>query len=200
MSSRTKRDSIQGVHNVPTVTTQSMDTFKSSLEEGNDAIMLAGGRKKNHSKKERCKRHYPVQNNITAECWRQYFFSLYLPRDWQGLWPTTTMSTLCFEHTSALSQLIREARIRKGDLDVDGLDLVNAYGSILHPLISVALEHYHLPDQTQKIFNSFFGDIRLRFAVENKTTRWQNVEKGIVTWCTISPFLFVMGINVYTKR
>ena len=55
MSSRTKWDSIQGVHNVPTVTTQSMDTFKSSLEEGNDAIMLAGGRKKITPKKKDAK-------------------------------------------------------------------------------------------------------------------------------------------------
>ena len=105
----------------------------------------------------------------------------------------------CVEHTSALSQLIREARIRNGDLTLVWLDLANAYGSIPHPLISVALEHYHIPDQAQKLVKSYFGDIRLRFTVENKTTRWQNVEKGIVTGCTISPILFVMGMNLIIR-
>jgi len=50
-----------------------------------------------------------------------------------------------------LSQLIREARIRNGDLTLVWLNLANAYGSIPHQLISVALEHYHIPDQAQKL-------------------------------------------------
>jgi len=58
---------------VPTATSQSMDPFKSSLEERKDTIMLAGGRRNLHSKRERCKSHYTVQNNITAECGRQDF-------------------------------------------------------------------------------------------------------------------------------
>ena len=62
----------------------------------------------------------------------------------------------CVEHTSALSQLIREARIRNGYLTLVWLDLANAYGSIPHPLISVALEHYHVPDQAQKLVKSYF--------------------------------------------
>ena len=94
----------------------------------------------------------------------------------------------------------REARIRNGDLTLVWLDLANAYDSIPHQLISVALEHYHIPDQVQMLVKNYFGDIRLRFSsVENKTTRWQNVEKGIVTGCTISPILFVMGISLIIR-
>jgi len=42
----------------------------------------------------------------------------------------------CVEHTSALSELITEARIRNGDLTLVWLDLAIAYGSIPHQLIS----------------------------------------------------------------
>ena len=28
------------------------------------------------------------------------------------------------------------------------------------------------------------------------TTTWQNLEKGIVTGCTVSPILFIMGMNL----
>ena len=38
--------------------------------------------------------------------------------------------------------------------------------------------------QAEKLVKSYFGDIKLRFTVESKTTRWCNVEKGIVTGCT----------------
>jgi len=39
----------------------------------------------------------------------------------------------------------------------------------------------------------------LLYCVENKTNRWQNVEKGIVTGCTISPNIFVMGMNLIIR-
>ena len=38
----------------------------------------------------------------------------------------------CAEHTSALTQLLHEARIDHKDLTVIWLDLANAYGSIPH--------------------------------------------------------------------
>lgn len=45
----------------------------------------------------------------------------------------------CLEHTGVLSQMIHEARIRKGDLTVVWLDLTNAFGTIPHDLIRTAL-------------------------------------------------------------
>ena len=143
MSSRTKRDSLQGVHNVPTATSQGMDTFKSSLKEGNDAIMLAGGRNKITPKKKDAKDITQFRTISLLNVEGNLFFSVLAKRLTRFMTDNNYVDTSvqkggisglsgCFEHTSALSQLIREARIRKGDLNVDGLDLVNAYGSILH--------------------------------------------------------------------
>ena len=105
----------------------------------------------------------------------------------------------CIEHTSAISQLIREAKVNKSDLTVVWLDLANAYGTVPHQLIETALKHYHVPSHIQGIIVNYLQGIKLRFKVGDQTTKWQNLEKGIVTGCTISVVLFVMGMNLLNK-
>ena len=82
------------------------------------------------------------------------------------------------------------------DLTVVWLDLANAYGSIPHKLIEEAMKHYHIPEHIQGIINGYFDGIQLRFSIGDQTTPWQRLEKGIVTGCTISVVLFVMGMNL----
>lgn len=105
----------------------------------------------------------------------------------------------CIEHTSAISQLIREARVNKRDLTVVWLDLANAYGTIPHQLIEESLEHYHVPESIQKVLKSYLRNINLRFALNENVTDWQRLEKGIVTGCTVSVALFIMGMNMIIK-
>ncbi|XP_060608354.1 uncharacterized protein LOC132760383 [Ruditapes philippinarum] len=105
----------------------------------------------------------------------------------------------CVEHTSALTQLLHEARINQKDLTVVWLDLANAYGSIPHQLILEALQHYHVPEQARNLVTSFFNNIHLRFSCSRFTTDWVPLEKGIVTGCTISVILFVMGMNMIIR-
>ena len=102
----------------------------------------------------------------------------------------------CVEHTSAITQLIREAKAGKKDLTVVWLDLANAYGSIPHQLIYTALQHYHVPNHVQKIISNYLDGIKLRFSVGDQLTKWQKLEKGIVTGCTVSVVLFIMGMNL----
>ncbi|XP_068595260.1 retrovirus-related Pol polyprotein from type-1 retrotransposable element R2 [Brachionichthys hirsutus] len=102
----------------------------------------------------------------------------------------------CLEHTGILSQLIREAKESKGNRTVIWLDLANAYGSIPPCLINAAMEHYHIPQMIRGMITSYFGGFKLRFQTDQFTTQWQDLEKGIVTGCTISPILFVMGMNL----
>ncbi|XP_060589960.1 uncharacterized protein LOC132745155 [Ruditapes philippinarum] len=105
----------------------------------------------------------------------------------------------CVEHTSALTQLLHEARINQKDLTVVWLDLANAYGSIPHQLILEALQHYHVPEQARNLVTSYFNNIHLRFSCSRFTTDWVPLEKGIVTGCTISVILFVMGMNMIIR-
>ena len=58
------------------------------------------------------------------------------------------------------------------------------------------MDHYHIPLHIQGMITDYLGDIKLRFQSAMFTTKWQPVEKGIVTGCTISSILFAMGMNL----
>lgn len=49
---------------------------------------------------------------------------------------------------------------------------------------------YHLPGNVQRIIRG----IQIQFIVDDFTTFWQRVEKGVFTGYAISSILFVMGI------
>jgi len=56
--------------------------------------------------------------------------------------------------------------------------------------------HYHIPMAIRDMISSYLGGIKLRFTAGQFTTNWQDLQKGIPTGCTISPILFVMGMNL----
>lgn len=106
----------------------------------------------------------------------------------------------CLEHTSILSELIHQARQNKKDLSVIWLDLANAYGSIPHQLINYALQKFKVPMKVQNIISNYMGRLKLRFNVGDQVTKWQNLEKGIITGCTVSVVLFVAAVSMVIKQ
>jgi len=102
----------------------------------------------------------------------------------------------CMEHTAILSQLIREAKAEKKSLVVVWLDIANAYGSIPHNLIQIALRRAHAPEGFCKLVESYYSDMNIRFTTKEFTTEWQKVEKGIITGCTLSVILFALSMTM----
>ena len=102
----------------------------------------------------------------------------------------------CLEHTAILSQLIREAKQQKKNLVVTWLDIANAYGSVPHMLIDIALERCHVPATIRELIRSYYSDVQIRFTTEEFTTEWQRVEKGIITGCTLSVVLFALTMTM----
>ena len=92
-----------------------------------------------------------------------------------------------------------EAKEDRKNLSIIWLDLANAYGSVQHKLIDAAMELYHVSEKVQQVVKSYFGGIQIRFTVDDYITAWQRLEKGIVTGCTISPILFVIGMSMLTR-
>ena len=101
----------------------------------------------------------------------------------------------CLEHTSILSQLIREAKAEKKNLVVTWLDIANAYGSIPHDVIMKALQRAHVPENTRQLIESYYSDVKIRFTTREFTTSWQRLEKGIITGCTLSVILFALTMS-----
>ncbi|XP_035685395.1 uncharacterized protein LOC118421998 [Branchiostoma floridae] len=105
----------------------------------------------------------------------------------------------CLEHTSILTQLIQEAKTEKKDLSVVWLDLENAYGSVPHQLIKMALNKCHVPQQACRVISQYLDGLQIRFTVNGNTTAWQSLQRGIITGCTISVILFVAAMNLVMK-
>ena len=74
------------------------------------------------------------------------------------------------------------------------MDLASAYGSMPLKLIEAAMELYHALEKVQGILRSYIKGMKIECSVDDHTTSWHRVEKGIVTGCTIFPILFVMGM------
>ncbi len=108
-------------------------------------------------------------------------------------------SSGCLEHTSMISQLLREAKEDKGDLSVVWLDLADAYGSVPHKLVDETLRQYHVPEKVRSILQQYYKGLNFRFSVGNYTTEWHRVEKGIPAGCTISVILFSAAMNLLMK-
>ena len=105
----------------------------------------------------------------------------------------------CLEHTGVVTQLIREARESKGDLAVLWLDLTNAYGSIPHSLVEIALQKHHVPSNIRVLILDYYNNFRMRVTSGSTTSNWHRLEKGIITGCTISVTLFALAMNMVAK-
>ena len=76
----------------------------------------------------------------------------------------------CVEHTSVITQIIREAKDKKGNLALIWLDLANAYGTLPHQLIFITLQKYHVPGKVRKLLDHYYNNFKLRSTVEDITT------------------------------
>ncbi|GFO14726.1 reverse transcriptase [Plakobranchus ocellatus] len=64
-------------------------------------------------------------------------------------------------------EAIQRAKSEKLNLDVIWLDLANAYGSVPHEMIQLALRMYHVPEFTKVMLDDYFSGFRMRFSTNN---------------------------------
>ncbi|GFO45642.1 reverse transcriptase [Plakobranchus ocellatus] len=102
----------------------------------------------------------------------------------------------CLELATMIWEAIHRAKSEKLNLDVVWLDLANAYGSVPHEMIQLALRMYHVPEVIQVMLDDYFSGFSMRFSTNNYTTNWINLEVGIAMGWTISPILLVMAMEV----
>ena len=105
----------------------------------------------------------------------------------------------CVEHAYAIWDAIQKAKKDKEDLDVVWLDLANAYGSVPHKLLKMAMEHFWFPEAVQDLLMSYYDNFVIRFSTGKFTTEWQRLEVGIAAGCTISVVLFVLVMEMILK-
>ena len=102
----------------------------------------------------------------------------------------------CWEHIAMVWEALKDARLKHRDLVTIWLDIANAYGSIPHKLIFLALKRYGIPKKWISIIKIYYDGLWSKSASEGAKSSWHRHERGIFTGCCISIILFLAGMNV----
>ena len=65
----------------------------------------------------------------------------------------------CLEHSQMIWNSLMTAKRLKQELHVIWLDLANAYGSVPHLLIKLALTKFHIPDKLSDMLMQYFRGV-----------------------------------------
>ena len=102
----------------------------------------------------------------------------------------------CWEHTSMVWNLLRDAKTNKKPLVLLWLDLANAYGSVPHKLIELGLRRYKVPEPWIKLVLDYYDGLWGRSSGDSVKSEWVKYEKGIFAGCTVSVILFLLAFNL----
>ena len=105
----------------------------------------------------------------------------------------------CLEHSQMIWNSILSAKRDQTELHVIWLDLANAYSSVPHHLILMALEFFKFPSKVGEIIMIYFNSALMKFIVKSSATKWQALEIGIMMGCGISPLLFVLAMELILR-
>ena len=127
-----------------------------------------------------------------TKSWKKSLPRNFWARRRQGNW-----SALKDKGVLTISKIFRPQHHK--DLTVVWLDVTNAYCSIPHSLMQYALTHYHLPERVKNRVSCYYSNLLFWFSTKDFTAKCIRVERGIITGCTISVILFVLGMNLLLK-
>ncbi len=70
---------------------------------------------------------------------------------------------------------------------------------IPHKLVETSLDRHHVPRKIKDLILNHYGNFRLRVTSGSVTSDWHQLEKGIITGCTVSVSLFALAMNMIVK-
>ena len=98
----------------------------------------------------------------------------------------------CIEHCCALLEAIKDAKRHRKTLYATNFDLSDAYGSVPHNLIHLALEHYHLPPETSEYISNLYSQICGCVETTNWSTKIFDISTGLFQGDTLSQIIFLL--------
>ena len=105
----------------------------------------------------------------------------------------------CLEHSQMIWNSIFSAKKDKTDLHVILLDLANAYVSVPHHSIRMALNFFNFLSKVGEIIMKYFNSTFMKFTVKDHTTKWQALEISIMMGCVISTLLSILAMELILR-
>ena len=102
----------------------------------------------------------------------------------------------CWEPMSMVWAALKESRVHKKSCATIWLDIANAYGSIPHELIFLALKRYGVSDHCITLIRNYYSGLWTKCFTDNCFSSWTCHERGIFAGCTLSIILFLCGMNI----
>lgn len=96
----------------------------------------------------------------------------------------------CLEHSFALFEALREAKLHHRQIVISWIDLANAYGSVRHNLVQFALSWYHFPESIRKLLLDYYDKLMATVITENWSTGFFAFDIGLFQGCVLSTILF----------
>ena len=101
----------------------------------------------------------------------------------------------CSEHHLKMLSIIREAQRRRKSLCVCWIDLVNAFGSVHHDLITFSLAHYHAPPEMIQLVSNLYSGLSAVVSTDAWTTNPIHLQLGVYQGHPLSVIIFNTVIN-----
>ena len=102
----------------------------------------------------------------------------------------------CAEHTTMLSELLKNAKQTNRQITVCWTDLENAFGSLRHDLIQFALDWYHFPVEFRQFVHSYYEGLYIKVRTSKWTAEPVALLIGIFQGCPLSVQLFNIVWNI----
>ena len=102
----------------------------------------------------------------------------------------------CAEHTTMLSELLKNAKQSNRQITVCWTDLENAFGSLRHDLIQFALEWYHFPVEIREFVYDYYEGLYIKVRTNKWITEPIALLMGIFQGCPLSVQLFNIVWNI----
>ena len=96
----------------------------------------------------------------------------------------------CLEQYQKLQSIIKDAHYKHRSLSVCWLDLVNAYGSVHHQLISCCLQHYHAPPAFLDMIANLYTGLSATITSQTWSTKPVPLEIGVYQGDPLSVVIF----------
>ena len=102
----------------------------------------------------------------------------------------------CAEHTTMLSELLKNAKKTNRQITVCWTDLENAFGCLRHDLIQFALDWYHFPLEIRKFVHNYYEGLHIKVRTSKWITEPVALLMGIFQGCPLSVQLFNIVWNI----
>lgn len=103
------------------------------------------------------------------------------------------------ENVWILSQILDMAQRTNSYTVASFVDFRDAFTSVEHGVLEMALELAGASDNFQKLFCSIYSKASIQIRIGSGTTNPVPVGKGILQGCPLSPTLFVLGLEILLK-